>query len=578
MANKIPLAVADFETQASTPIEIDDVAFSITSGTDDDGVSLPAGKYCFTIDNGKSNKEYLLGQLNGTDVTAVVSVSRQGVESSGANFAHRVGANVVITDFATIQRVADVLRGQVDLDSANPVGYDAEPTLADRKDLATVGFVLDNVTGGAITTDKQTTEGNAGESFVAGDLIWLNTTDQEWYLTDADTAATVENVMLGIALGTGSDGVAIPNGVLLAGIYTTSGLTAGSEYYASNTAGAYSTSAGTTSRKIGLALSATKFYLYPSKTTDIKDAQRDALAGGGDFGTPSTSNKFVTEARGNVVKEVFTSSGTWTKPSLAKMVKVIAFGAGGNGAAGSNNRGNPGGGGGGGARIEKDFMADQLGATESVVVATPGATPSSFGNWVTAYNGASGANSVGGGGGGAGGNGSSTTGGLPTGSTGGIYNQGASATYCAENGGAGGGTESGAGGSALVGGPAGGSGGQGNATGTAGGAGGTIRSYTNGGGGAGGSGGSGTVDNAGDGTAGTSRSGTGLAGDGGGGGGGAGGSSAPYVLTGGDGGAGGVPAGGGGGGGETGNPYNSGGAPGAGGAGGRGEVIVITYL
>jgi hypothetical protein len=493
MANKIPLAVADFETQASTPIEIDDVAFSITSGTDDDGVSLPAGKYCFTIDNGKSNKEYLLGQLNGTDVTAVVSVSRQGVESSGANFAHRVGANVVITDFATIQRVADVLRGQVDLDSANPVGYDAEPTLADRKDLATVGFVLDNVTGGAITTDKQTTEGTAGEAFSAGDLIWFNTADQEWYLTDADTAATVENVMLGIALGTGSDGVAIPNGVLLGGIYTTSGLTAGSEYYASNTGGAYSTSAGTTSRKIGLALSATKFYLYPSKTTDIKDAQRDALAGGGDFGAPSTSNKFVTRdflTANTAVRTTYNyadSPVTWSKPSNLSAVFVQLW-AGGGGGSTSTYRG----GGGGGGYAERWFMPSDLGSTETITIGGGSAAGSMSGGGNTTFGSLLTANGGGRGGGGGGNSGDAYggNGGGPVGVSPIVGSGGVSGSVHGGNGyyGGGGGGYNGNGGSGYFGGGGGGghNGGTGGTSvfGGAGGANGVAGTVPGGGGGA----------------------------------------------------------------------------------------------
>ena len=79
MANKIPLAYADIELQLSSAISIGDTSFTLSSANDDDGNALPAGKYCFTIDNGTSNKEYLLGQLNGTTVSSVVNVSRQGV-------------------------------------------------------------------------------------------------------------------------------------------------------------------------------------------------------------------------------------------------------------------------------------------------------------------------------------------------------------------------------------------------------------------------------------------------------------------------------------------------------------------
>ena len=278
MSNRIPLAYADVELQLSTAIAIGGTSFSVSSANDDDGVALPAGKYCFTLDNGSTNKEYLIGQLNGTDVTAVYNVSRQGVETSGAVRAHRVGTGCIITDFATIQRVADILRGQVDLDGSSPIGYDAEPTLSDRKDLATVGYVLDIVTGGTVSFDNMTCAGNGGEAIVAGNLVYFKTSDQEWYLTDADTAATIEGVQLGIALGTGSNGVAITGGIQIAGTWTTTGLTAGSLYYAGNTAGAISASAGTTSQVIGLALSTTKLLII-SKNPESTRPQEKIVTG-----------------------------------------------------------------------------------------------------------------------------------------------------------------------------------------------------------------------------------------------------------------------------------------------------------
>lgn len=272
MAQNIPIVVADVELQLSTAISVGATSFSVASANDDDGNALPAGKYCFTIDNGKSNKEYLIGQLNGLNVTSVVSVSRQGVESAGASEKHRIGSSCIITDFATIQRVADTLRGVVALNGATPIVYDAEPTLADRKELATVGYVLDTATGGTVNFDAQTISATAGEDIVDGNLVYFKTSDQEWYKTDADTAATVEGVQLGIALGTGSDGVAITGGVLINGIYTTTGLTAGSEYYASNTGGAYSTSAGTIAVPIGIALSTTKLLKYASTAASYQNA------------------------------------------------------------------------------------------------------------------------------------------------------------------------------------------------------------------------------------------------------------------------------------------------------------------
>lgn len=266
MASRIPLAIADFETSLAGAITVGATSFSLKSATDDDGIALPAGKYVFTVNNGQSNKQYLLGQLNGTDVTSVVTVSRQGAETSGAEYSARAGSPIIISDFATIQRVADILRGVLDLDGSSPISYDTEPSLSNREELATVGYVLDTVTGGTVTFDQQVISGNAGEAIVAGNLVYFKTSDQEWYKTDADTAATVEGVQLGIALGTGSDGAGISGGVQIDGTWTTTGLTAGSRYYASSTAGGITTTPG--GRMIGAALSTTKLLLRSLKPND----------------------------------------------------------------------------------------------------------------------------------------------------------------------------------------------------------------------------------------------------------------------------------------------------------------------
>lgn len=436
MSNQIPLAVADFQTQTSTTVAIAGTTFSIASAIDDDGNALPAGKYCFTIDNGKTTKEYLLGQLNGTDVTSVVRVSRQGVETSGAEYKHRIGAIVIITDFATIQRVADVLRGSVALDGDNPIAYDAEPSLTDRKELATVAYVIDTAAGGTVAFDNQTVAGTAGETVADGDLVYFKTSDQEWYLTDADTIATVEGVQLGIALGAGTDGVAITGDILVNGIYTTTGLTAGSEYYAGNTAGAYTSSAGTVSRIIGLAFSTTKLFLYPSNPQTVTSNEKAALVG--TSGTPSSTNVFVTEDTLPSDVQTFTSAGadTWTKPSVGTYAYIEVWGGGGSGCSDNYSLGwLSAAGGGGGQYVSGIVKLSLLGTTEAVTVGSGGAsvtgdeTPgiagddSTFGVYLTA-----------GGGGGAGTSGTPGGGGTGTSSL---------VNILSEDGGAGGGANAG---------------------------------------------------------------------------------------------------------------------------------------
>lgn len=300
---------------------------------------------------------------------------------------------------------------------------------------------------------------------------------------------------------------------------------------------------------------------------------------------------------GRVTVQRFINSGTWIKPTNAKVVRVIAVGGGGSGASGSarvNNStfNNPGGGGGGGGAISiQDFVASSLPSTVSVTVAkrvlggsavtaTSGQVSgnngidgesSSFGAYLVANGGKRGLGATGGVGGFTLGQGSS----VATTSATAILGQGGTAGTSSENGGGGGGTSpnngvGNIGGSSIYGG-GGGGGGAGhdpNDTSTyAGGAGGASGVYTAGGGGAagaanGGNGGNGAVllNASSGGGGGGSRRQTGSGG---------------VAGNGGDGG-----IGGGGGGGGAGAQFAASGSvtSGAGGAGGPGQVIVISYF
>lgn len=327
MSNKVPLVVADFETQIAGAISAGDTSFTLASATDDDGNTITAGKYCFTVNNGASNKQYLIGQVNGTAVTSVSYVDRQGNETSGAQYAARSGSPVIISNFASLQRVADILRGQETLDADNPIYYDGDPTLSNNAELATVKYVLDNVNGGAVDFDNQiisSSDATAGETIAAGDVVFFQTSDQEWYQADADTAAEVNGVQLGIALGAGSDGASITGGIQISGVYTTTGLTAGDTYYVGNTPGQFTNSAGTTARTIGVALSTTKLLLVPTTVNTLTDDEKDALAG--TSGSPSTSNKYVTAddvANDGTSAKIIRASGTDLPLAITQATKGL---------------------------------------------------------------------------------------------------------------------------------------------------------------------------------------------------------------------------------------------------------------
>lgn len=141
--------VADFRTSLATELAVGGTTATLQSATDDDGVSLPAGNYYFTVDGNNSQKEHFAVTLSGTSLTAIKSVSRQGVQTSGAVRKHRIGASVVITDFAHIQVINDLINGTTDLNASDPLKYDGTATISDDAHLATKKYVDDTAVAGA---------------------------------------------------------------------------------------------------------------------------------------------------------------------------------------------------------------------------------------------------------------------------------------------------------------------------------------------------------------------------------------------------------------------------------------------
>ncbi|MBM3204883.1 hypothetical protein FJZ48_02810, partial [Candidatus Uhrbacteria bacterium] len=128
MSSKLAKIVADFRTSLATKIAVGGTSATLQSITDDDLVVLPNGTYFFTLDGDSSKKEHIVCTLTGTALTNIKSVSRQGVQTVGVVREHRVGASVVITDFAHIRYLNDLLDKTTALDGSSPFKYDAEPT------------------------------------------------------------------------------------------------------------------------------------------------------------------------------------------------------------------------------------------------------------------------------------------------------------------------------------------------------------------------------------------------------------------------------------------------------------------
>lgn len=129
MSQSLVKTIADFSTVLVNKVAIGATSATLESATDKDGVALPAGTYSFTIDRKNSAKEHFTAVLSGTSLTSIKTVARgTGLGTSGFLRAHRKGAEIIISDFAAIKRIGNVLDGTTDLDASTPLKYDGVVT------------------------------------------------------------------------------------------------------------------------------------------------------------------------------------------------------------------------------------------------------------------------------------------------------------------------------------------------------------------------------------------------------------------------------------------------------------------
>lgn len=151
MAQSLVKTIADFNTVLVTAVAVGDTTATLQTATDDDGVALPSGTYVFTIDRNNASKEYFQCSLSGTALTNVKTLARgTAVATSGFARAHRKGAEIIISDFAAIKRITDLLDGTTDFDSATPLEYDGNPTFTPGSNqIATIKYADDLAIAGS---------------------------------------------------------------------------------------------------------------------------------------------------------------------------------------------------------------------------------------------------------------------------------------------------------------------------------------------------------------------------------------------------------------------------------------------
>ena len=424
MANNRLYAQAQKFTLA-VGISTSDTSITLTSFNFPDGSAITSsdiGSVQYgTLEPGTTREESIsfTGFTTNADTTVTLTGVTRGLgfgasdsyaEQSDLKVQHGAGATLILSNTAAFYN--DFVNKHND---ETMTGFLSVPTPTSDTHAATKAYVDAAALGGA-TIDNVIVAGTAGESVAAGDIVYFRHGGfNRWRKADADTVATINGVMLGIAQGSGSANTSITGGVLIQGRDSNqSGLTAGNRVYISNTAGSASTTAGTNTRVIGFATGQTHMYFNPSFFTLPTANEKDALAGGGDIGTPTSSNKFISEnyittkniTRGAITR-TYTANGTWTKPTGLKMLFVQVWGGGASGGVLHFDERRSADGGGGGAYDEGWFRGEDLGTRITVTVGAGGAAgtvtgpansnfltasgnnggQSSFGNLITAVGG-----------------------------------------------------------------------------------------------------------------------------------------------------------------------------------------------
>lgn len=243
-----------------------------------DGVNLTSGDLgdvLYAVLRDQDNSVLEIMQLDPTTIannsTTGITITRRGLKFNG-DLTTEVPANklVWVKNQTVVEIGTDVPQifqnfvnftdaqtiGGVKTFTSLPATTAGNPVAAN--DLARKAYV-DAVGTGSATYDQEIISGTAGETLVSGDLVYFKMSDQRWWKTDADASTTSIDVKIGLSQGSASAGASV--NVLTGGLAKNlTGLTAGTAYFVSGTAGAISSTRGTFTRFVGRAVSTTSMF------------------------------------------------------------------------------------------------------------------------------------------------------------------------------------------------------------------------------------------------------------------------------------------------------------------------------
>ena len=149
-AATVPQIQALFETSLQASITSNATSTTLVSGTDLAGNTLN-GYYCFTIDAGTVQNEFVCGNASGTALTNLVRGVNPalGISSNvSLEFSHRRGADVKITDSPYLSIYSNIFNGSQGIPSS--MYYDAHPTSTASTTIEDKNYIDTSVIAGGV--------------------------------------------------------------------------------------------------------------------------------------------------------------------------------------------------------------------------------------------------------------------------------------------------------------------------------------------------------------------------------------------------------------------------------------------
>src|SRR3990167_987949 len=215
----------------SASITSTDTSIALSDINSRDGTALVMADFgtigYATIEPGGTNMEFI--SFTGISTTTLTGVTRglkfeaDYTQDTALRKAHSGGVSLVFSNSPQFYNKLvgkdndESISGAYTFTGDSPAHSTTTKTATSATEYITK-YHFDTNGGNTSNFDQLLVAATAGATVAAGNLIYFDLTDNEWKLCDADTAATVDNVLLGIAQGAGTDGASIAGGVLLHGI------------------------------------------------------------------------------------------------------------------------------------------------------------------------------------------------------------------------------------------------------------------------------------------------------------------------------------------------------------------------